>query len=148
MVSLNWSMLQRSRDIKRRPAKALVNPIEQVDLDSLRIWSREDPFPCQKLAAKDQHAAGERGVRQYSQQQQHIGVVLRLSNSWCKKGRQRKWLNIVERQEKVQQQFIERMAASFPTSSTAFFANSPADPPISVFTSALLLTKSCSTTLS
>jgi hypothetical protein len=32
---------------------ALVNPIEQVDLDSLRTWLRKDPFPCQKLAAED-----------------------------------------------------------------------------------------------
>lgn len=53
VVGLNWSMLQRSRDIHRRPVKALVNPIEQADLDSLRTWSREDPFPCQKLAAED-----------------------------------------------------------------------------------------------
>ncbi|OIW30048.1 hypothetical protein CONLIGDRAFT_576487 [Coniochaeta ligniaria NRRL 30616] len=53
VVGLNWSMLQRSRDIRRRPVKALANPIEQADLDSLRTWSREDPFPCQKLAAKD-----------------------------------------------------------------------------------------------
>jgi len=53
VVGLNWSMLQRSRDIRRRPVKALVNPIEQADLDSLRTWSREDPFPCQKLAAED-----------------------------------------------------------------------------------------------
>ncbi|KAK0716737.1 hypothetical protein B0T26DRAFT_647275, partial [Lasiosphaeria miniovina] len=44
VVGLNWSMLQRSRDIHRRPVKALVNPIEQADLDSLRTWSREDPF--------------------------------------------------------------------------------------------------------
>ncbi|KAK4143587.1 uncharacterized protein C8A04DRAFT_12237 [Dichotomopilus funicola] len=53
VVGLNWSMLQRSRDIRRRPVKALVNPIEQADLDSLRSWSREDPFPCKRLAAKD-----------------------------------------------------------------------------------------------
>ncbi|KAK0656528.1 hypothetical protein B0T16DRAFT_425083 [Cercophora newfieldiana] len=53
VVGLNWSMLQRSRDIHRRPVKALVNPIEQADLDSLRTWSREDPFPCQKLTAED-----------------------------------------------------------------------------------------------
>lgn len=53
VVGLNWSMLQRSRDIHRRPVKALVNPIEPADLDSLRTWSREAPSPCQKLAAKD-----------------------------------------------------------------------------------------------
>ncbi|KAK3364015.1 hypothetical protein B0T25DRAFT_57010 [Lasiosphaeria hispida] len=53
VVGLNWSMLQRSRDIRRRPVKALVNPIEPADLDSLRAWSREDPFPCPKLAASD-----------------------------------------------------------------------------------------------
>lgn len=53
VVGLNWSMLQRSRDIHRRPVKALVNSIEQADLDSLRSWSREDPFPCKKLAAED-----------------------------------------------------------------------------------------------
>ncbi|KAK4182234.1 ATP synthase subunit alpha [Podospora australis] len=53
VIGLNWSMLQRSRDFRRRPVKALVNPIEQADLDSLRTWSREHPFPCQKLAAED-----------------------------------------------------------------------------------------------
>ncbi|KAK0613158.1 hypothetical protein B0T17DRAFT_593337 [Bombardia bombarda] len=53
VVGLNWAMLQRSRAIRRRPVQALVNPIEQADLGSLRAWSREDPFPCQKLAAKD-----------------------------------------------------------------------------------------------
>ncbi|KAH8756066.1 hypothetical protein F5883DRAFT_686224 [Diaporthe sp. PMI_573] len=53
VIGLNWSMLQRSRTVRRRPVQALVNPIELADMDSLRAWSREVPFPCQKLAAKD-----------------------------------------------------------------------------------------------
>ncbi|KAK3935361.1 hypothetical protein QBC46DRAFT_367640 [Diplogelasinospora grovesii] len=53
VVGLNWAILQRSRNIKRRPVKASVNPIEQADLERLRTWSYEDPFPCQRLAPKD-----------------------------------------------------------------------------------------------
>ncbi|KAK0727158.1 hypothetical protein B0T26DRAFT_611811, partial [Lasiosphaeria miniovina] len=44
VVGLNWSMLLRSKHVRRQPVKALVNPIEQTDLDSLRAWSREDSF--------------------------------------------------------------------------------------------------------
>ncbi|KAH7021585.1 uncharacterized protein B0I36DRAFT_334812 [Microdochium trichocladiopsis] len=53
VIGLNRSMLQRSKTVGRRPVQALVNPIEQADLENVRIWSREHPFPCQKSAAKD-----------------------------------------------------------------------------------------------
>jgi hypothetical protein len=53
VVGLNLSMLQRSKDIHRRPVKVLANPIEQADLESLRALSRKESFPCQKLAIED-----------------------------------------------------------------------------------------------
>ncbi|KAK3936722.1 ATP synthase subunit alpha [Diplogelasinospora grovesii] len=53
VVGLNCLILERYGDIQRRPVKVSVNPIEQADLERLRIWSLEDSFPCQKLAPED-----------------------------------------------------------------------------------------------
>ena len=46
-------MLQLSRALGRRVAKASVNPIKQADLVRLKTWSREGLFAYQKMASKD-----------------------------------------------------------------------------------------------
>ncbi|KAK4139194.1 uncharacterized protein C8A04DRAFT_16078 [Dichotomopilus funicola] len=44
VTGLNWSILQRSENVRRRPVKASVNPIEQQDLEYLKTWSQRAPF--------------------------------------------------------------------------------------------------------
>ncbi|KAK3901961.1 hypothetical protein C8A05DRAFT_15915 [Staphylotrichum tortipilum] len=49
---LNWSILQRSRNVQQRPVKASANPIEQHDLERLKTWS-QDPSRHKKLPIDD-----------------------------------------------------------------------------------------------
>ncbi|KAK1754164.1 Mif2/CENP-C like-domain-containing protein [Echria macrotheca] len=44
VVGLNRSILSRTKDLRRFPAKS-INPIEPADLDHLRAWSSKDPAP-------------------------------------------------------------------------------------------------------
>lgn len=52
VLILNWLILQRSRNVRKRPVKASVNPIEQNDLERLKTWT-EDPALCRKLSVDD-----------------------------------------------------------------------------------------------
>ena len=46
-------MVERSQSLRRRPVSATANPIEQSDLESLKVWSREDPPPYRRLGVED-----------------------------------------------------------------------------------------------
>ena len=52
-IGLTLSMLKRSRDVRRQPPRVSVNPIEQVDLQSLGAWSPKDSSPCKRLTTED-----------------------------------------------------------------------------------------------
>jgi len=52
VTGLNWSILQRSRNVRRRPVKASANPIEQHDLEHLKTWP-QDPSLQKKLSIDD-----------------------------------------------------------------------------------------------
>lgn len=52
VLVLNWSILQRSRNVRQRPIQASVNPIEPHDLVCLKAWSR-DPSRYKKLPLDD-----------------------------------------------------------------------------------------------
>ncbi len=52
VLGLNWWILQRSRNVRQRPVRASVNPIEQHDLERLKTWS-QDPSRREELSIND-----------------------------------------------------------------------------------------------
>lgn len=52
VTGLNWSILERSRNVRRRPVKASANPIEQHDLQHLKTWP-QDPSLQKKFSMED-----------------------------------------------------------------------------------------------